>query len=420
MYEIKYIGLVLIIALLSSAFAACSNAGALIADDLRESILTSADDINSYRFEGTMSVSSAEEPEVDMSLDINGAVDIQNMNTNMTLQGGTENIPMEAEVYLINNAPYQSSPSYVMHINSEIDGDLSGWINMDVPVTEWDEQDQLMQQLEALSIAEVKHNGSETVEGTDCYVFDIVLETDDFLEFALQQPGIDDMLDGITSAELLEMIGDITSKYWVAKDTDLPVKQQLHFSLAINDITSDIDMTIRFYDFNSAGSIALPQDYLDWLATDNRSAIIETSMGTIELELYEKKAPITTANFISLAQDGFYDGLIFHRVMDDFVIQGGDPLGTGTGGSDTAINLEIHPNLRHIDGAISMARTPDPNSATSQFFICDGAQEFLDDQYAVFGVVTDGIEVVRAIAAVDTDDSDKPDTDVVITTITIE
>ncbi|MBT3362967.1 MAG: peptidylprolyl isomerase [Chloroflexi bacterium] len=179
-------------------------------------------------------------------------------------------------------------------------------------------------------------------------------------------------------------------------------------------------MTIRFYDFNSAGSIALPQDYLDWLATDNRSAIIETSMGTIELELYEKKAPITTANFISLAQDGFYDGLIFHRVMDDFVIQGGDPLGTGTGGSDTAINLEIHPNLRHIDGAISMARTPDPNSATSQFFICDGAQEFLDDQYAVFGVVTDGIEVVRAIAAVDTDDSDKPDTDVVITTITIE
>jgi len=145
-----------------------------------------------------------------------------------------------------------------------------------------------------------------------------------------------------------------------------------------------------------------------------------TSMGTIKFELYENRAPVTTANFISLTQDGFYDGLIFHRIIDDFMIQGGDPEGTGTGGSEETIEREIHPELRHIDGAVSMARSSDPNSASSQFFICDGAQSDLDDGYAVFGLVKEGIEVVRAIAAVETGANDKPDADVVMTSITIE
>ena len=157
-------------------------------------------------------------------------------------------------------------------------------------------------------------------------------------------------------------------------------------------------------------------------ATPNRTAVIETSMGTITIELYENRAPVTTANFISLAEAGFYDGLIFHRVIDNFMIQGGDPLETGAGGSEETIVREIHPELRHIDGAVSMARSTDPDSASSQFFICDGPQTDLDDGYAVFGQVTDGMDVVRAIAAVDVDADNnyKPLTDVEMTSITIE
>lgn len=155
-------------------------------------------------------------------------------------------------------------------------------------------------------------------------------------------------------------------------------------------------------------------------ATPNQTAVIVTSMGTIKFELYENRAPFTTANFIGLAEDGFYDGLIFHRVIDDFMIQGGDPEGDGTGGSEITIDLELHPELTHVDGAVSMARSSDPNSASSQFFICDGPQVHLNGSYAVFGLVTEGIEVVRNIATVETNASDKPLTDVVMISVSIE
>ncbi len=152
----------------------------------------------------------------------------------------------------------------------------------------------------------------------------------------------------------------------------------------------------------------------------NRIAVIETSMGAITAELYETHAPITTANFIGLAERGFYDGLIFHRVINDFMIQGGCPEGTGTGGSGKTIKLEIHPELTHVDGALAMARSQHPDSASSQFYICDGAQSRLDGQYAAFGRVIDGMDVVRAIAEVETGSHDKPVEDVVITKISIE
>lgn len=130
----------------------------------------------------------------------------------------------------------------------------------------------------------------------------------------------------------------------------------------------------------------------------NRTAIIETDKGTITAELYEQDAPITTANFIELAERGFYDGLTFHRVVPGFVIQGGDPLGNGTGGSDKRIPLEVSPQLKHGDaGALAMARTNDPNSATSQFYITLAPTPNLDGQYAVFGRVTEGLEVVKQI-----------------------
>ncbi len=151
----------------------------------------------------------------------------------------------------------------------------------------------------------------------------------------------------------------------------------------------------------------------------NRIAVLETSLGTIKFELYENKAPVTAANFIKLAESGFYDALIFHRVIDDFVIQGGDPLGTGMGGSGETIRLEINKALTHTDGAVAMARSSDPDSASSQFYICDGPQHGLDGDYAVFGQVIEGMDVVRAIAAVDTVD-DKPVEDVVMTRVYIE
>lgn len=129
----------------------------------------------------------------------------------------------------------------------------------------------------------------------------------------------------------------------------------------------------------------------------NRIAILETVKGTIKFEFYEKEAPITTKNFIDLAQKGFYNGLTFHRVEPGFVIQGGDPRGDGTGGSGKTIPLEIAPSLSHKKGAVGMARSQDPNSASSQFYICLEDARFLDKNYAVFGQVVEGQEVVQKI-----------------------
>jgi len=126
--------------------------------------------------------------------------------------------------------------------------------------------------------------------------------------------------------------------------------------------------------------------------------VIETAKGTIKFELYEDLAPITTANFIGLAEQKFYDGLNFHRVEPGFVIQGGCPWGNGMGGSEKRIPLEVTPNLKHGEaGAVAMARSSDPNSASSQFYITLGNASFLDGNYAVFGRVTEGQEVVNSI-----------------------
>ena len=133
----------------------------------------------------------------------------------------------------------------------------------------------------------------------------------------------------------------------------------------------------------------------------------------IKAELYPEIAPNTVNNFISLVSSGFYDGLIFHRVIKGFMIQGGDPQGTGMGGPGYCIKGEFAQNgvkndLSHKRGVLSMARTMVPNSAGSQFFIMHADGDFLDGQYAAFGAVTEGMDVVDAIAAVKTDRMDKP------------
>lgn len=134
------------------------------------------------------------------------------------------------------------------------------------------------------------------------------------------------------------------------------------------------------------------------------TAVIDVKdYGTITVELYPNVAPITVENFVSLAKKGFYDGLTFHRIIKGFMIQGGDPLGNGTGGSDKTIKGEFSGNgvnnpLKHTRGVISMARSSDPNSASSQFFIMHEDAPHLDGQYAAFGKVTEGMEVVDKIA----------------------
>ena len=135
--------------------------------------------------------------------------------------------------------------------------------------------------------------------------------------------------------------------------------------------------------------------------------------GDIQLELDHQSAPITCQNFEELVKSGFYDGLTFHRIIKGFMIQGGDPEGTGCGGSGKNIKGEFKVNgvnntISHKRGVISMARSQLFNSASSQFFICDANDEFLDGQYAAFGHVVQGMEVVDKIASTKTDRNDRP------------
>lgn len=149
----------------------------------------------------------------------------------------------------------------------------------------------------------------------------------------------------------------------------------------------------------SAGSYTPPA--LDTEATYYADIDI-ADYGLITIQLDQEAAPITCANFVDLAENGFYDGLTFHRIMEGFMMQGGDPAGNGTGGSDNTIVGEFETNgyendLSHKRGVISMARSQAPDSASSQFFICHADSEFLDGQYAAFGVVTEGLDVVDAV-----------------------
>ena len=158
----------------------------------------------------------------------------------------------------------------------------------------------------------------------------------------------------------------------------------------------------------------------------NPVVTIEMENGdVIKAELYPEIAPNTVNNFISLIRKGFYDGVIFHRVIPGFVIQGGDPKGIGIGGPGYSIKGEFTANgfpneLKHARGVLSMARTTAPNSAGSQFFIMHEDSPHLDGQYAAFGKVTEGIEAVDAICAVRTDYNDKPRKPQVMKKVTVE
>jgi cyclophilin family peptidyl-prolyl cis-trans isomerase len=152
----------------------------------------------------------------------------------------------------------------------------------------------------------------------------------------------------------------------------------------------------------------------------NPIATFETNHGTFRVELYEDKAPVTAGNFIKLAESGFYDGVVFHRIIKDFMIQGGDPQGTGRGGPGYTIQDEFHPDLRHdAKGVLSMANAG-PNTGGSQFFITLVPTPWLDRKHAVFGRVSEGMDVVETIGAVQTGRQDRPLEDVRIENVKIE
>jgi cyclophilin family peptidyl-prolyl cis-trans isomerase len=151
----------------------------------------------------------------------------------------------------------------------------------------------------------------------------------------------------------------------------------------------------------------------------NPTVTIETNHGTITAEMYLDVAPKTAGNFIELAKKGYYDGIIFHRVIDGFMIQGGDPTGTGTGGPGYKIPDEFAPGLKHTAaGTFSMANAG-PGTGGSQFFITLAATPWLDGKHAIFGKVTGGLDVVKAIGKVKTKSGDRPAEDVVMTKVTV-
>ncbi|HET9947904.1 MAG TPA: peptidylprolyl isomerase [Longimicrobiales bacterium] len=151
----------------------------------------------------------------------------------------------------------------------------------------------------------------------------------------------------------------------------------------------------------------------------NPIVTIDTNLGKIEAELFADLAPRTAGNFAKLAREGFYDGVVFHRVIDGFMIQGGDPTGTGRGGPGYQIRDEFGDGLRHSGpGILSMANAG-PNTGGSQFFITLAATPWLDGKHAIFGKVTAGMDVVRAIGAVRTGPGDRPVEDVVMRSVTV-
>lgn len=224
---------------------------------------------------------------------------------------------------------------------------------------------------------------------------------------------LNDILSSLEALPASEEVDSLTSEVNVLL-TELSENGANKVAKASDDYLAKIsDLRVRL------SALLLSQSFAVSESVTNYVQIEVKGFGYIVVELAPEVAPKTVENFQMLVEDGFYDGLIFHRVIKNFMIQGGDPKGNGTGGADKNIVGEFASNgfannLSHKRGVISMARSQSPNSASSQFFICHADSPHLDGEYAAFGEVVYGMDVVDAIASVKTNASDKPLTNVVI------
>lgn len=178
---------------------------------------------------------------------------------------------------------------------------------------------------------------------------------------------------------------------------------------------------------SSCGGIPMPFDQTAAPKAGETIAVLDTNRGVIKMKFFAQYAPETVKNFTELAKKSFFDGLIFHRIIPGFMIQGGDPLGTGYGGETykgpkTTLPGEVSGELHHVRGAVSMANSGSPNTASSQFFIVQNPQgsKFLDGGYTIFGQVFEGLETVDAIVNVARDANDRPKEKVIMNKVTIE
>jgi len=198
--------------------------------------------------------------------------------------------------------------------------------------------------------------------------------------------------------------------------------------LAVIAIVIVIAVAVRYMGSNTDGDQNNGDNINGDTPEGNSIAVFDIkNIGTFKIELFEDKTPITAGNFVKLVNDGFYDGMTFYRISDNFMIQAGRyfPDGSENQSPYGNIEFETHADVKHVDGAISMASTGAGVGGSGEFFICDGAQSFLDGNYAPFGVVVEGIDVVRSIAAQPHDNSNPagggvPNEDIIINSITIE
>ncbi|MFC1978999.1 PKD domain-containing protein [Chloroflexota bacterium] len=245
-----------------STITSIDDEAPIVSEGLLQSIQTAGEAVNSYRFEGTMSTSSSL-LEFDISIDYDGAIDVENMNIYMTMSGDTPDGPMEMEMYLFMGAFDQGPETGIIYARGGFGEESTEWESYyDVPYSEWETQDQFALQLETLPFAEVRHGGSETVDGIECYIFDILLDTDEYVDFLEQQPAMEDMVEEFSGDEFGDAISDITIREWVAKDTNLVVKAETQLSFMVEEDTMEVSAIMSFYDYDSPLDIVIPEAVL--------------------------------------------------------------------------------------------------------------------------------------------------------------
>lgn len=255
--------------------AGCGKAGEPVSSELRQQILDAGNNLSSYRMEGTTTVNGGGKNKFSMTADFSGECDVADMNLSMKTDISmaapkvSADSSQKSEIYLFSDVLYKEERSTVACMQWEIDGKPTGWMStampyMDMPSADWGDNNQFKQQLDLMSNTEIRHAGSETVRGIDCYVFEISTGKAQLINAILKQPGIGYLLDGIDATELSGMIDMLTMREWISKDTNLLIKAETGMRLNMAGDPVDVLMSMSFYDHNLPLDITLPADCPVW------------------------------------------------------------------------------------------------------------------------------------------------------------